>query len=108
MKAMITMKQTTKFEVVSDDKMREMEQENDSKRFKLESVQLPTPELKDAERALERVPVTNKLYTRLQKQLEQAKKKKLQKEEQERIARKLAQMEANINITKSIDDSLDL
>lgn len=108
---MITMKQNTKntnFEVVSDDKMREMEQENDSKRFKLESVQLPVPELKDAERALERVPVTNKLYTRYQEQLEQAKKKKLQKEEQERIARKLAQMEANINLTKSIDDGLGL
>lgn len=42
------------------------EQENDSKRFNLESVQLPTSELKDAERALERVPVTNKLYTRYQ------------------------------------------
>ena len=106
MKAMIMMKQTTNFEVVSDDKMLEMEQENSSKRFKLESVQLPQAELKDAERALERVPVTNKLYTRLQKQLEQAKKKKLQKEEQERIARKLAQIEANR--TRSIDDGLGL
>lgn len=106
MKAMITMKQNTNFEVVSDDKMREMEQENDSKRFKLESVQLPTPELKDAERALERVPVTNKLYTRYQEQLEQAKKKKLQKEEQERIARKMAQIEANR--TRLIDDGLGL
>lgn len=100
------MKQNTNFEVVSDDKMRKMEQENDSKRFKLESVQLPTSELKDAERALERVPVTNKLYTRYQEQLEQAKKKKLQKEEQERIARKLAQIEANK--TRSIDDGLGL
>lgn len=106
MKAMIMMKQNTNFEVVSDDKMREMEQENSSKRFKLESVQLPQAELKDAERALERVPVTNKLYTRLQKQLEQAKKKKLQKEEQERIARELAQIEANR--TRSIDDGLGL
>lgn len=102
------MTQNTSFEVVSDDKMREMEQENDSKRFKLESVQLPVPELKDAERALERVPVTNKLYTRYQEQVEQAKKKKLQKEEQDRIVRKLAQIEANINITKSIDDGLGL
>lgn len=100
------MKQNTNFEVVSDDKMRKMEQENDSKRFKLESVQLPTSELKDAERALERVPVTNKLYTRYQEQLEQAKKKKLQKEEQERIARELAQIEANK--TRSIDDGLGL
>ena len=100
------MKQNTNFEVVSDDKMREMEQENSSKRFKLESVQLPQAELKDAERAFERVPVTNKLYTRLQKQLEQAKKKKLQKEEQERIARELAQIEANR--TRSIDDGLGL
>ena len=100
------MKQSTNFEVVSDDKMREMKQENDSKRFKLESVQLPQVELKDAERALERVPVTNKLYTRLQKQLEQAKKKKLQKEEQERIARELAQIEANKSI--DIDDDFGL
>lgn len=106
MKAMIMMKQNTNFEVVSDDKMREMEQENDSKRFKLESVQLPIPELKDAERALERVPVTNKLYSRFQEQVEEAKKKKLQKEEQERIARELAQIEANR--TKSIDDGLGL
>lgn len=104
MKAMIMM--NTNFEVVPDAKMREMEQENDSKRFKLESVQLPISELKDAERALERVPVTNKLYTRLQEQVDQAKKKKRQKEEQERRVRELAQREANI--TKSIDDGLDL
>lgn len=103
---MMMMKQNNNFEVVSDDKMREMEQENDSKRFKLESAQLPVSELKSAERALERVPVTNKLYMRLQEQVELAKKKKLRKEEQERRARELAQIEANR--TKTIDDGFSL
>lgn len=101
---MIMMEQNTNFEVVSDDKMREMERENDSRRFKLESVQLPQAELNDAERALERVPVTNKMYTRLQEQVELAKKKKLQKEEQERMERKLAQIETNKTPEHDFDD----
>lgn len=102
---MITMmNKNTPIEVIPHEQAVKQRQENDSRRFKLESVQLPTPELKDAERALERVPVTNKLYRRLQEQVKLAKKKKLQKEEQERLTRIAQQIEANKTPEHDFDD----
>lgn len=105
MKVIITMmNKNTPIEIIPHEQAVKQRQENESKLFKLKSVQLPQTGLKDAERALERVPVTNKMYTRLKEQVELAKKKKLQKEEQERMARKLAQIETNKTPEHDFDD----
>ena len=77
---MITMtNKNTPIEIIPHEQAVKQRQENEFKLFKLKSVQLPQAELKDAERALERVPVTNKLYMRLQEQLKKAKEKDRQK-----------------------------
>lgn len=93
-KAVKMMKKNIKFEVVSHDKIAQMRQENDSKLFKLNAVQLSESELKDAEKALELIPVTNKMYLRLQHQLEVAKEKE---------ERKKREQELNIRLTRIRD-----
>lgn len=108
MKAMITMmkKKPIEFEVISHEQAVKQHQENDSKLFKLKSVQLPDASLKDAERAINLIPVTNKLWTRLQAQLKKEKEKERQKQLQEQLAQQLLrqqQHEQDIN-----DDGFEL
>lgn len=73
------MKKNIKFEVVSHDKAVELAQKNASKRFKLQHEQLPTVELKSARRVLKTIPVTNKMYQKLQEQIKRVKDKEKQK-----------------------------
>lgn len=91
-KAVKMMKKNIKFEVVSHDKIAQMRQENDSKLFKLNAVQLPESELKDAEKALELIPVTNKMYLRLQHKLEVAKEKEERKKREQELNIRLARI----------------
>lgn len=79
------------FEVVSHEKALEMAQENASKQFKLKHEQLPISDLKSAERVLETIPLTNKMYYRLQERLEKAKEKEKQKRLAEQVARQRQQ-----------------
>lgn len=85
------MMKTNEFEVVSHEKALEMARENASKQFELKHEQLPTSDLKSAERALETIPITNKMYNRLQVKLEKAKEKEKQKRLAEQVARQRQQ-----------------
>ena len=91
-KAVKMMKKNIKFEVVSHDKIAQMRQENDSKLFKLNAVQLPESELKDAEKALELIPVTNKMYLRLQHKLDVSKEKEERKKREQELNIRLARI----------------
>lgn len=77
MKAKITMKKKPiKFEVIPHEQAVKQRRENESRLAKLKSTQLPQAELKEARRVLERAPITNKMYHRLQKQRKQGKQDK--------------------------------
>lgn len=92
MKVVIVMK-NIKFEVVSHDKIAQMRQENDSKLFKLNAVQLPESGLKDAERALNLIPVTNKMYRKYEHKLEIAKEKEERKKREQELNIRLARIQ---------------
>lgn len=88
----MTMTKKFKYEIVSHDKIAQLRQENDSKQFKLEAVQLPLPDLKDAERVLARIPVTNKLYKRLQNKIEAQKSKEERKKREQELDARIARI----------------
>lgn len=68
---MMMKKKPIKFEVISHEQAVKQRQENDAMLAKLKSMQLPQAELKEARRVLERSPLTNKMYRRLQEQRKQ-------------------------------------
>lgn len=81
------MMKKNEFEVVSHEKALEMAQENASKQFELKHEQLPTSDLKSAKRVLETIPLTNKMYYRLQEQVNKKKEKERQRKLAEQVAR---------------------
>lgn len=96
MKVVMMMKKN-EFEVVSHEKALEMAQENASKQFELKHEQLPTSDLKSAKRVLETIPLTNKMYYRLQEQVNKKKEKERQRKLAEQVARIQQQQEQENN-----------
>lgn len=76
---------TINFEVIPHEQAVAQRRKMESDAFKLKQVRLPKADLNEAKRALERIPITNKMYVRVQEEEQVLKKKKQLEEEAKRI-----------------------